>query len=168
MANVVAEKFNANTRETIYTLGSGPIDEGCAIHESLKRFFVNKGYVANSDVVFKKENGVEKGFVVVRCKGGPKFMRKLGAVPGHHQDQFVPATFAETCSICRPGEKRAQSVYRECFQVEPQSRQELDFSPTGPPKVKLPGQEATPLVSNRQPDSTPQSKFKRKASACPL
>lgn len=53
VANVVAENFDGNAHETIHTLGSGPIDDGCAVHESLKRFFINKGYVAKSNVVFK-------------------------------------------------------------------------------------------------------------------
>lgn len=164
-ANVVAETFDAKARGTMYTLGSGPLPGSCAIHESLRRFFTNKGYVASSDVVFEKENGVKKTYVMARCKEGQPFMQKLGAVSGCHQDLLVPATFAETCEICQPYKKRAQFERQAPFAIEAQSRQELDFRPTGP-KVKLPGlTKAFPDII-RQSNTVPQSK--RKASAYAL
>ena len=163
-ANVAAEIFDAKAHDTIYTLGSGPLNEGHAIYESLKRFFTNKGYVPKSDIVSKEEEGVKMTYVVVHCKQGPTFIRKLSAVPGQHRDQLVPATFAETCYICQPYKKRAQPEYQSYLQVETQSRQELDLRPTGPPRVKLPGQEVTPPALNRQPDTG--SQLKRKVSAC--
>ncbi len=166
VANVAAETFDAKARDTIYTLGSGPLPESCAIHESLRRFFINKGYVTNSDVVSRKENGAKKTYVMARCKEGPTFMRKLGAVSGCHQDQLVPATFAETCKICRPYKKRAQLERQAPFAIEAQSRQELDFRPSGPPKVKLPGLTESSPDMIRQSYTVPQSK--RKASACAL
>lgn len=164
VSHVVADKFKAGAHETIYTLGSGPVNERRAIFESLKRFFINKGYVPNSDVVFRDENRVRTTYVVASYKQGPTFMRKMGAVPGGHQDQLVPATFAETCYICRPDKQRAKRENQACLQVDTQSRQEPDFRPTGLPKVNLPRRELTPLVFRSQSDSISQPK--RKASAC--
>ena len=167
VANVVVEEFDAKAHETVYTLGSGPINEQCAVYESLKRFFINKGYIKISDVVSQEENGAINTYVKVRGKWGPTFMQKMGAVLGSYRNQLVPATCAETCKICLMDKKRAQPEYPEPFQVESQSRQELDVSPTGPPKVKLPGQEVVQLVSNRQQDIGNQ--LKRKASdAAPI
>ena len=159
-ADVAVEKFDAKAHDTIYTLGSGPISENCAVNESLKYFFINKGYIENSDVVSKEENGVKKTYVKARVTGGPKFMRKMTAVPGSHQDQLVRATFADTCFICRPGKKRPQVEYQVRVQVETQSRQELDFCPNGPPQVKLPGKKVTPVELEKQPDTRPQLKRK--------
>ena len=152
-ADVAVEKFDAKAHDTIYTLGSGPISENCAVNESLKYFFINKGYIENSDVVSKEENGVKKTYVKARDTGGPKFMRKMTAVPGIHQDQLVRATFADTCFICRPDKKRPQVEYQVRVQVETQSRQELDFCPNGPPQVKLPGEKVTPVELEKQPDT---------------
>lgn len=162
VANVAVENFNAKAHGTIYTLGSGPINESCAINESLKYFFINKGYIENSDVVSKEENGVKKTYVKARVTGGPKFMRKMTAVPGRLHDQHVPATFADSCIICRPDKKRLQVEYQARVQVEIQSRQELDFCPNGPPKVRLPGQKVTPVGLEKKPDT--RSQLKRKVS----
>ncbi|CAD6586262.1 MAG: hypothetical protein ASARMPRED_002487 [Alectoria sarmentosa] len=145
-ANVVAEICDAKAHDTIYTLGSGPLNERLR---------------PQSNVVSKEEKGVEMSYVVVHCRQGPTFIRKLSAVPGQHRDQLVPATFAETCYICQPYKKRAQLEYQSYLQVETQSRQELDLRPTGPPRVKLPRQEVTPPVLDRQPDTGPQIKRKR-------
>lgn len=162
VADVEAEIFDDRARATSYTLGSGPIGEGCAIHESLERFFINKGYVANSDIVSREENGSMKTYVRASSKRGPTFLRKLSAVPGGHQDQLVPTTFAETCNICRSDKKPTLVEDRTRFQVETRSRQELDFRPTGSPKIKSPRQKVTSLTSTRQIDTT--SSLKRKAS----
>ena len=136
------------------------------IYESLKHFFINKGYIANSDVVFREEEGVKENYVKVRGTRGPTFMRKLSALRGSLQDRLVPATFANTCSICRPNKKRARLEYQAHVQVETQSRLELDFCQTGPPNVKLPGSKITQEGLKRNPDTRYQ--LKRKASACAL
>ncbi len=164
VSNIAAERLDAKAHDTIYTLGSGPIDDRHAIYESLRRFFVNKGYVANSDVVSKFIKGIEETYVDLRGNSGPTFIRKVRAIPGSHQDQYVPATFARTCDLCPRDTERAQHQYRAPLQVETQSRQELDFCSNGPPKIKFPVQHRAKLVSSRQPDASPQ--LKRKAGIC--
>ena len=166
VANVAVEKFDAKAHGTIYTLGSGPINERCAISESLKHFFVNKGYISNSDVVSEEENRVKKTYVRAHVTGGPNFMRKMTAVPGRLQDQLVHATFAGTCFLCRPNRKRSQVEYQARVQVETQSRQELDFCPNGPPKVRLSRPKITRVGLEKQPDIKPQ--LKRKVRTCVL
>ena len=162
VTNVAVEKFDAKAHDTIYTLGSGPIKESVAIHESLKRFFINDGYIEDSDVVSEEENGVKKTYVKTRGTRGPAFMQKMSAVLGGLQDRLVPATYMDACSICQPDNERAQVQHQTCAQVETQSRQELDFCPIGPPKVTLPGQNFTPLESREELDVMPQ--LKRKVS----
>ena len=162
VANVAVEFLDAKAHDTIFTLGSGPVNENFAIHESLKRFFINDGYVENSDVVSKEENGVIKTYVKARGTRGPAFMQKMSEVLGRVQDWLVPATLADTCSICQPGKKRAQVESQNGAQVEAQSRQELDFNPIGPPEVGLPGQTATPVGLEEPGGTMPQ--LKRKVS----
>ena len=103
--HLTVEKLTDNRRssKTIYSLASGPVDiqSPYAIHLALMQFFVNKSYVPSADIISETVAGVQKSKVRASYRDSPNWLQKLAVIRGGHQETFVPAEQAETCSICR-------------------------------------------------------------------
>ena len=95
---------DSHSADTIYSFTPGLLDSQSSytIHEAVRRFFCNRGYVPATDIHKSSWNGVVKTNVSVRYKSSPNWLQKLSVTTNGHKDCLIPAEPAETCSMCRP------------------------------------------------------------------
>lgn len=79
------------SNETLYQLGSGPLQSAANLQDSIRLFFANNGHIPKTDVVVETVNELITRKVVVRCNASSAWLRKMTAVNGGYEDRVFPA-----------------------------------------------------------------------------
>lgn len=96
------------SNDTVYQLGSGPLQSVANLQDSVRPFFTDNGLIPKIDVTVETASEAITRKIVVRSNTSPAWLQKLIAVNGGHEDQEIEAYMVGSRTLCQLVEMQHQ------------------------------------------------------------